>query len=407
MILVTDSPALAVYSAASKIRKVMQVPASFRKQLPLLAGLVSSLALPFALPAMAVPVTEAPALVWTPVESVDTTDIAGVGWANPGLGTRPFAEYALGRQSTLLALADPGVTQPGPSSLLADDLANNSDTATVPGLITPSYSAGPELWGRLFSGEVYYVLDFVGMARLHLGESLWTVFEVGQSPSNDLVIGQYSFTYNNVGFNVDIRGWHAGQLAYVYLDADGGGLGVCEQPGLGLETEVDRSYPESTVNRCFSPASFSMGESDYLEIRVDQDVWIRDIHFQAAQGTDGSLFRDAVQINEGLYRFSDDLGAGAEYAWLPVGTFFLRANTALRLGWHDEDLLVTRLGLYVAEPGRAFTMAALTIPEDSNDPPAPIPEPPVITLLLLGFVATLAARLRWRRPVLSGADRIS
>lgn len=294
--------------------------------------------------------------------------------------------------------------------LLTDPASEPEKQATK---FNPKLDNGQSFLNDRIPGGPVFLIDFTEMARKTLGESIWSVLEVGQGPNNDMVIPAYGFDPQLVEFNLDITTAHIGRRVFAYLDYDKGGLGVCQQVREDDGTKADQAYPGTAINRCWRGEDSDVGEFDSIQISPDRDIWIGEVRFTSNETHDFELFGANVEIEGTPYTFVLDLALDGDYYWTPPAPYLVPANTYFEISNISEDFYVKSLAIYSdsqnGEDAFQFTYQNKIVEEDEEfyqdkevfivDLPqtiASILEPAPLALLLTGLFGLAVVR-HWHK----------
>jgi hypothetical protein len=300
--------------------------------------------------------------------------------------------------------------------------------ADIPVLNIPEEETedGPWLSTRLYrpdNRQFPYFIDFRELAKLQLGESIWSNLRVGSGNLNDFVIRNHFDDPFGIGVNISITAKKNDQRGFVYLDSQSAGLGVCESIVLDNESDYDKSYPGSEVNRCVNATDIDLSEYEVIEFRPSQDIWIREIGFlsplqhcesaacsaavAAGNPVRNNLIGSRVLIDDKFHTFDIEQDDDEVFYWRPAMPYFIAANDSLKIARHNTNIVVASMQLVQARQvsnlvpvPRARTQQALEQCVVNCNGVASVPEPPAVLLLSMGLIGMLG--FGSRRKILLG-----
>jgi hypothetical protein len=204
-----------------------------------------------------------------------------------------------------------------------------------------------------------FVIDFATLANTSPGESAWKPLVIAGS------------------VNLTINGYNSAGLAFAYLDAKTGGLGVC---GEALSTGAT----DSSANQCDPSSDDNVHKTEYLTFNFDQSVFIDNLWFN--NNHDGGL-------GSGNYIDIDGVANGVSEATKNdgIGSWFVAAGTDFKVAHHvggcpEESTYSRTAETNNVRPNKGCsTDFYVERMEFTLPPPPPVPEPGSLALLGLGI----------------------
>jgi PEP-CTERM motif len=200
------------------------------------------------------------------------------------------------------------------------------------------------------------LFDFKAAADGSYGESAWSQFDLS--------------TFGSDGVNVKITGTKDGSDAFVYLDSDKAGMGVCGSLNSSGTANLGKQLAKSGANLCSQSDDDNVTSGEKLNFAFNESVAIDKIWFNNNHDGDLSLMGDFITIFGVDFMFvATDLSRGNDAMYVPVTPIIFAA------GDNGEIAFYSGVPTLSAANGEEFYLSAIDINR--------VPEPG--TLALLGF----------------------
>jgi hypothetical protein len=198
------------------------------------------------------------------------------------------------------------------------------------------------------------LFDFKAAGDGSYGESAWSQFDLS--------------TFGSDGVNVQITGTKDGGDAFVYLDSDKGGMGVCGSLNASGTANVGKKLPKSSANLCDPSDDDNVTSGEKLNFAFNESVAIDKIWFNNNHDGDLSLIGDIITIFGVDFMFvATDPGRGNDALYVPVASLIFTAGDT------DEIAFYAGVPTLVAAHGDEFYLSAIDINR--------VPEPATLALL--------------------------
>jgi hypothetical protein len=206
------------------------------------------------------------------------------------------------------------------------------------------------------------LINFADLANGTVGESAWTTYTATDIDGTIMQV-----TADNTVNTAE---------AFVYLDRNTGGMGVCSS---GVDPGKANKETNSGANLCGYPRSAASDDNvtfnELLTLEFSRDVIIDTLWFNNFHDEDGSLLGDQITIGGSDYTFIN--GSGSPKTWSStLVPYEVAANTGFDIAFNNEQFYLHQILFSTFTP----------------NVPAEIPLPSTLALFGLGF-----AGLRWSR----------